>query len=360
LVWERIAGRWRDLAAAICLGLAISTRLTVLPAMAAFAMVLIAQHWRQTWRWLVPIAAGSAVTAAIFLPFVLAAREQLYFNILGLNLSLHSRDLIANLTQKARSLAHLVRNLLFPLMIIVWALAATAPGWKCWRVKLTGCWPRLTLWSWILAITAGHLAAKIFQESYQSLLYPLFAALIAAEAAHALEQIALTPRMRRALCQAFCTGCLLMLIAYGRQSLAHIDGRLPTRILSDQAELVRSLTSPGDVLFSADTALVAVEAGRELLPGMAGSDYFPDWPTDKCRRYRVTNDEILSEYLTNGRAKVVVVGGLSFTLSLPLLEPVPDEKRARLFELIATHYEFVREYPNIMVPGTVTRIYHRR
>jgi hypothetical protein len=300
------------------------------------------------------------VSVAIYLPFFLAARQQFLFNILGLNLSLHGRNAVASLAQKARSLAHLARNLLFPLLALMGAILLQPLRPRTWWRSLARPSERVFLWAWVLSITAGHLGAKIFQESYQSFLYPLLAALIAVELSRGVAGTAADRAARRTLAVTFGLGCMLMALAYGRESLSHIDGRLPTRVLAEQAELARSLTTSADRVFSADTALVAVCAGRTLLPGMAGSDYFPGWDSDRCRRYHVTNDEILTAYLLQRQAKLLIVGDASFTLSLPLLEPVPESQRQKLYGLIEENYELVREYPNLMVPGARTRFYVRR
>ncbi|MBN2053708.1 hypothetical protein JW905_02220 [bacterium] len=340
------------------LGLAVGTRLTVLPALlpSLYFVLRSSSQPARKWRAAAAVAVCLLVPLAIYLPFYAAAPDNFFFNIIGLNLSLHSRAPLQSLAAKFRTLAHLARHNYF---LLVCLAAVAINGVKARRGRLRGELSAqlhhpstvATLWAIVLIVSLGHLGAKIFQETYQSFLNPVVMALAAAHLARLTAGID-SPSTLRMVRATIVAGCLLTALGHGRENLQFINGMTSTSLVADQAAFIKRHTGVSDALFSADSPLLAVEADREVLPGMAGSDYFPYWPTDRCRRYHVLNDELILEYIEKRAGAMLLVGDGSFTLTLPELEPVPLEKRERIMTAIAEKYRLVRTDPNAHVPGT--------
>lgn len=340
----------------VFMSLTTLTRLTAAPGMVMLTWYVVTRNRRRITRSLTTIGIGAVIVLAGYGLFYYLAADRFWFNIIGLNLTLHSRNVLLNLTAKARTMVHLVKHNLFLWIclggVIIGKASHIRTSVKQWLIAPT---PKVMLWGLVAAISAGHFSAKIFQESYQSFIMPLIMLLVAVELAEWYRAAA--HQLRKQAAALFLVGCWLTLVSHGRENLQVVNGQSPLGLITEQAEFIRRHTQPEDLIFSADSALLAVETNREILPGMAGSDYFPAWDTQKCLRYRVTNTEIVTTYLTEQLGKVVIIGDLSYTLTLPELESVPEQTRQAIWEVLETHYWKAREDLNLHVPGSKVYFY---
>lgn len=307
----------------------------------------------------IPAAAASAILILIAYPFITGAGfEVVTFNLLGMNLSLHTHNTTANLLQKIRGTSQLIQNyfliilMIFSLMMIRFReIPVRHPG----DLLNTLTSPKSVLWIIAVSTMIIQMSAKMYQVSYQTIVMPLLACLTGIEWSIIFRRYdSSRQQMLRIL---FSTGCFLTVFAYGRTSIATIEGKPSIRALKQQADFVAMHTRPGDMIFSADSALVPVEAGRDILTGMAGSDLFPDWSTDQCKRYRVLNFDIMEEYIESGKAVMVIYGDRSFTLSLPYLEPIAKHRRDAFVGKIGRRYDLIGTFPNLFISGTSTYYY---
>jgi len=282
----------------------------------------------------------------------------LWFNLLGMNLSLHSHDLTANLLQKIRATSQLCRFYFFVILLTVPLVVLFLRQLKSLLFKplLTKIFsPVGMLWLMTTSLIAVHSIAKIYQVSYQTIIMPLLICLLSVEWVKIYRET--TVQTKKLLASGLMAGCLLTLLSYGRTSISLINGKPAMAVLAEQARFVRDNSKPGDQIFSADSALVPVEAGRSVLPGMAGSDLFPDWPTQKCLKYNVLNFELMKKYVCSRKAPILIHGDRSFSLSLPYLEPINPEVREDFLNEIKREYKLVKTYPNLFIPGTSTYYY---
>ncbi len=335
--------------------LTVCTRITALPALILAGMYILFRGADNRARF-IPLLVGIGVLTAICVPFVIMVGiDRLWFNLLGMNLSLHSGNLAANLHQKMQATSQLIRFyfliwvMLIPIGLRYFRQLFTQPLHA--SIRNLGS-PLGILWAIAMAILTGHSIAKIYQVSYQTIILPLIAGLVAVEWNRAIQS--LTSENRSFLKGFFIAGCLLTLISYGRASIGIIDGQPALVALWKQAAFIREHTAPEEAIFSADSALVAAEADRDVLPGMAGSDLFAGWSTDMCRYYRVLNFDIMNDYIIQQDAPVLVYGDKSFSLSLPVLEPIPENTRKDFIELIDQYYTQVMVFPNLFIPDTMT------
>ncbi len=341
--------------------LAVATRLTTAPLFCIVSLTIMLRGNSLKTRFL-PVFAGIAVLAGIYWPFISAAGfEQFWFNVMGMNLSLHTNNPEANLIQKARATAQLIRYY-FPLWIMaiplliqfIRKIKPSLPGFSI------SSWidPRRVLWLMTITMILVHSSAKLYQVSYQTIIMPLMICLIAAEWRNLYVRI--NPVSKRLYRGFFLALWVMGLLAYGRTSISIISGKPAMFALWEQAAFVREQTAPGDKIFTADSALVAAESGREIIEGMAGSDLFAGWDTEKCRKYKVLNFDIMTGHVKNHTGALLMMGDLSFHLSLPFLEPVPELPRKKFRNLIEKEYEQIAKFPNLMLPGTNSTYYRPR
>lgn len=339
----------------VFLSLAMGTRLTVLP---LFVLVMIYVLFRADTvrdRFL-PVIVSAVVLGAVYIPFVLAAGpERIWFNLLGMNLSLHSHNLSANLIQKARATRQLLRFYFVPWLLFVPIVFDGIQSLKdhgSRRFLKSAVSPRGFLWIITLVMLFVHSTAKLYQVSYQTIVMPLFFCLLAVE--WRKKFLSFNASSRRVSAIAFKVLFVISILAYGRTSISIVDGKPALFALWDQARFIREHTKPGDMIFSADSALAVVEANRDVLKGMAASDLFAGWSTEKCREYNVLNFPIMEAYVREQAGAMLIYGDLSFNLSLPYLEPVSKDQRNHLMKHIDRQYETVRSFPNLTLPGTQT------
>jgi predicted AlkP superfamily pyrophosphatase or phosphodiesterase len=343
--------RFKNSAWGLCaFSMALGTRLTTLP-MFLLASLYVVLKGTSVKKKLLPPLIAAALVIAIYTPFAFfAGMERFSFNIVGMNLSLHANDLQANVIQKARATFQLLR-FYFP----VWILILPLISMYIRNISVKKTLPVLSgnqavLWILTLGMVVFHSAAKLYQVSYQTIVMPLLFCLVAVQWRQIYAQSTKNNKLLyRGL---FVALWVLGLIVYGRTSLSITNGKPALIALWEQAAFVKHHTQPGDLIFSADSPLVPVESNRDVLQGMAGSDLFPEWTTEKCRHYGVLNFEIMSDYVRKQSASMLITGDLSFNISLPYLEPVSESERHSFITLIDKYYEIVGVFPNLMLPGT--------
>lgn len=337
------------------LSLALGTRLTLLPFIAyGFLYVLI--RGKNLTTKLLPILSSLMVILSIYLPFVLTAGiDRLWFNLLGMNLSLHSNNLSANLIQKARATSQLLR-FYFPIWLLFIPVAISAlthrENWSlrnAWKLLFSSSG---ALWVCPVGMLLVHSSAKLYQVSYQTIIMPLFMAALTIALIGFYKNWNRDKQRISGIVIAVMG--VLSLAAYGRTSIAILDGKPALFALWEQADFVRENTEPGQRLFSADSALVATEADRDILTGMAGSDLFAEWSTEKCRHYNVLNFEIMDDYIANQDGALLAYGDLSFGVTLPSLDPISESRKRSTMQTIHRHYRVEKSFPNLMLPGTRT------
>lgn len=340
------------------LACAVAIRLTAAPIICLAGLYVLVTGKDIKAR-ILPLIAGFFVLAAVYFPFIQATgMERFSFNVIGMNLSLHSDNVEANMIQKVRATIQLIR-FYFPVWLLILPLVFQyfrTSGTRS-RREIVASWlkPEGALWIICLVMLAVHSSAQLYQVSYQTIIMPVLICLTAVAWRRRYLQASL--ETRRLYAAGIIALWFMGVLAYGRTSISIVNGKPAMFALWEQARFVRQHTEPGDMLFTADSALVAAESGRKVLKGMAGSDLFADWPTDKCREYHVLNFDLISDSIKNREGALLMVGDLSFHVSLPSLEPVPDSRNQKIRHLIEQEYELLATYPNLLLPGTNTYYY---
>ncbi len=361
LILDRRPGLLYGSLSLIGLAVAVGTRLTLAPILVVAGLYLLVRATSHSVR--VIAALASALTlGSVFYPFIQSAGlERLLFNLLGMNLSLHSRNPLASMVQKLHATSQfceyyfLLTLLLIP-PIVLWIRAFRLTPLKPQVDRLLS--PEGILWAVFITQWTIHLSAKIYQVSYQTPIMPI--GFILAGLSWERLQRTLPISQKRLLALLLVSGGLLSIGAYGRTSIGLVDGKPVRAALEEQVRFLSSLTPPDSEVFSADSSLVPYEAGMHVLKGMSGSDLFPDWSDDRCRHFNVLNFNIMRHYITRQTADIVIYGDRSFTLSLPYLEPIPDSVRSEFVATIERYYERVGDFPNLFIPGSRTYYLKRK
>lgn len=341
--------------------LAVGTRLTLFPMLAIACLYILINSHSITSR-ILTITGTFLTLTTVFLPFIqLAGIERIVFNLLGMNLSLHSRNTSAVLFQKINASSQffdfyfLCSVLMIP-PVIIWTQNLTSSSlYKHLRSFATT--PGL-IWALFLSQWIIHLTAKIYQVSYQTPIMPIAILIIAISWATLLNGMA--PNLKHLFTIFLVSGTIFSILAYGRSSIGTIDGKPVLSALSQQVRFLQSVTPSGSRIFSADSSLVPLEANMSVLDGMAGSDLFPDWSNTKCQHFHVLNFDIMRDVIEAQEADIVIYGDRSFTLSLPYLEPIPPIIRSDFIAHVERHYERIAVFPNLFIPGTKTYYLKRK
>lgn len=333
--------------------LAVATRLTTLPFFILVCLYVLYKANGVKSKVIPPLFA-STLLIALYFPFILLTGfERFRFNIIGMNLSLHAYNASTVITQKLRATSQLLRYyfpawIMFIPLIFQYVRSFEKKSLKEHLSDLTE--HKAVLWIAVLGMLTVHSSARIYQVSYQTIIMPLLMALIVLEWRKIF--IATDRQSRILYLGCFIALWILGVLAYGRTSLSIIDGKPALLALREQADFIREHTEPDDKVFSADSPLAVTESGREILPGMAGSDLFEDWDIEKCREYNVLNFDIMTDYVQSKVSPLLIMGDKSFTKSLPYLNTISDNRRNAFLQVIDREYETIKVFPNLLLPGT--------
>lgn len=370
VLYTSIKKPWRYCLAIAILTIGIGIRLTQLPALLIILAGIIILEWRNKKNFIYPMITFIGMGLLIFLPFAMPGWEQFYYNIIGHNLDINFGGITKGLTVKLRVINELVRYYFFSLLLLAFIISyrlvkmSPRPSLKEWVLR---CLPRqragsgseylLMLWLVVIIMTGSHVLAKFPQTSYQTTIFPLLALLIGVSLSGIYNGLSSVGPIRAGLNMAFVAGCILTVLSYGRTSLAPTDNRHSPMFIKEAVSFVRAHTRPGDQIISCDTPLIAVEAQRELLPGFAWNEYYPEWSIDRAKKMVVVNNEILQNYLAIKAARAVIISDASFTLSFPSFRPLGPQKRAKVIKMIQTYYYLAKAFPNIYNSDLKTYVY---
>ncbi|MGB3977108.1 MAG: alkaline phosphatase family protein [bacterium] len=360
MIFAKSSPNFRDSLFGLCaFALAVATRLTTLPFFLLVCLYILfkAKGFKSK---VIPPLLASAMLVAIFLPFIfLTGFERFRFNIIGMNLSLYAFNISTVFAQKFKATAQLFRFyfpvwIMFIPLVFRYLTSFRKKPLKENLIDLSG--HQAVLWIAVLGMLTVHSSARIYQASYQTIIMPLLMALIVIGWRKLFETMDV--QSRSLLLSCFIALWIFGVLAYGRSSLSIIGGKPALMALREQADFIRQHTKPGDRVFSADSPLAVTESGREVLPGMAGSDLFADWDTEKCREYNVLNFDIMTDYVQSQAGSLLIMGDMSYTKSLPYLNPISSDRRNAFLQVIDSEYETIGVFPNLLLPGTYS--YYKR
>ena len=281
--------------------LATGTRISVAVVIVPLALYLVVTSRR---RWRIALVTGATAILAlglVFGPFLLQAREVLFYNIFGFHTDrMHPA---MQLRAMRRSLLRFITDFPIPVLLgcaglAIWAFRVRlAPDrHRAWQHHL----PQLMVGLVVLSLIAAHLIPRTTDSYYNSLQMPLLNIMGALALVWAWRSLAGRPALRWAGAILLPAVVLLNGIQQGFALVSHNLVAMPPQnqiaLARDAATFLNQTTPPGSQILTFDTYL-GLESGRRIVPGfeMSFFGYRPTWSTDQAKKYRVVNNELLLE-----------------------------------------------------------------
>ena len=284
--------------------LATGTRISVAVAIVPLALYLVVTSRR---RWRIALVTGATAILAlglVFGPFLLQARDVLFYNIFGFHTDRMQPAM--QLRAMRRSLIRFITRLPDSRLAglrgpghLGCRIARLAPDRRrAWQHHF----PALIVGLVVLSLLVAHLIPRTTDSYYNSLQMPLLNILGALVLVWAWRSFAGRPALRWAGVALLAAVILLNGIQQTRALVSHNLVAVPPRnqieLARDAATFLKQTTPPGSQILTFDTYL-GLESGRRIAPGfeMSFFGYRPTWSTDQAQKYRVVNNELLLEAL---------------------------------------------------------------
>ena len=281
--------------------LATGTRLSIAVAIVPLALYLVVIS-RQRWR-IALVMGATAILALglVFGPFLLQARDVLFYNVFGFHTDRMQPAM--QLRAMRRSLVGFVEDFPIPILLgcaglVIWAskIYLAPDRRRAWQHHF----PALTVGLVVLSLLVAHLIPRTTDSYYNSLQMPLLNVLGALVLTWMWYRLAGRPALRWAgailLAAVILSNGIQQGSALVGQHLITIPPRNQIELVKDAAAFLKQTTPPESQILTFDTYL-GLESGRRIVPGfeMSFFGYQPTWSTDQARKYRVVNNELLLE-----------------------------------------------------------------
>lgn len=334
-------GTARYAAAAVLAILAAATRLTLVPAAVLLILTVIVHSvkYRRTIPWTALVAAGVSA-AALSLPFLIADREAVLYNLIGIHTSAASGPYLFSFAKQIRVLAKLV--VFYPLLSIGFAGIVIAVFKGRLRWKQFGLMDGAML-AVIGTVTAAHLSANWFSMGYQSVLMPLTAAWIGGLLGRSMgfRGIGRTSLVLAA------AAALVAGAAGWRQHVWRFDVSA-MRSLAFIGEVIEKQVPPSRTV-AACNAVFALQAHRRPTGAFGGAPftYTPRWDDATCRRYGGMNNRMIIDLIQRREPGALLFESDSFAVGFPGFYPVPQETQDAIFDAVGMHYQETARLRNL-------------
>lgn len=331
--------------------LAAGTRISAGAGVAVAFVYLFFQRDTIKAGWLA-FAGGAALAAVpVFLRWHLTAPEGFLFGVFEYHAARSAGGLMQALVYKAGFISRVVQGyfvaIALGLALIVWQLLRgriSTPD----RRK-----PSILVWAVVAAISLVHFAAPFPYDDYQALVFPLFAAVLAAalvrrvvapspESGFASQWLVLTV-FGLCVAAAFSSPINQSWFVRGQDRMWWRLREKPALAqLQETGKWIRENTKPGARILTQDLYL-AVEADRNVMPGleMGPFSYFPDMEQGRSRRLHVLNRNRMANLILSSRAPIAALSGYSFAVASPRIEETSIEDQSDFYRRLTAHYELL-------------------
>jgi len=302
---------WRYPLALVAVFLATATRLTAAP----LGLLLLAYIWTRREGMRGPLIVCAALLALTGAWAMLVGPDRAWLNLVGYHLPNHPRPawhvemaMAEHLRLVAGALAGTMHRYLLVLGPPLVALVI------CRRRRAGGGGEALPeAWTLIAAgalLYLAHAPAGGFGHFYFSMSLPLIATGAGVMIVASARRLELAPGQWMILALA-CALLMALTVARSVEETRYrctFAGETQLAQLQRVAGIVREIVPPGEELLTFSPYL-AVEAGRDvpLVMSMAWWCYYPDLPTEQCRRWGVVNGELLCRLVDERRVSAAAI-----------------------------------------------------
>ena len=352
--------------AAVCLVLAVGTRLSVAPVLALFLCCCGILEWRN-WRLLGTVAGVTTVSlAVVYGPFMAMDFEVFSKEVYFFNLPEHhgASSFWATLPGKAFSTLKLVRDYMFVTAICVALLAAACgDGVKDLFARSKKSPLIAFLASGVGALFAAHFVPATTFHNYHAVAFP-WAAILAGCGIASLVDGVKGKEVRRGVVLIIVT--VACAAGYPR-SLAWFDitslDDTDLRKISRLADVLRTQASGDGKVWSFELS-IPLAAGRDVPDRMAMGvfGFFSRYGGERGERFKVTDMDWHQRHLRNEKPQVIILRDSDFVMS-HLVEVASEEKLSRqsVFETaMGDDYELVHETDSFGWHQDTVRVFIRK
>ncbi|MFC1467905.1 hypothetical protein ACFLQY_04370 [Verrucomicrobiota bacterium] len=201
------------------------------------------------------------------------------------------------------------------------------------------------LWICGIAVSAVHFFAPFPYDDYQVIIFPVFCAALAGSLISSVK-VERVPRVLMFF--------LLVSVAGAFSSPINQDWFIRGRdriwwerkeksdlmLLREAAAYVQANSPEESVLLTQDVYL-AVEAGRDVPPGMEMGPFcfYPEMSDEQAEKMHLLNQSKLLEILSQGNEPMAAFSGYGLAIESPSLIEVSADRRAELETALMKHYE---------------------
>lgn len=336
---------------ALATGTRLSAAIVIVP-LALYLLVTSKRRWRTV---LVVLISALAALGIIFGPFLLTGREVMLYDIFGF----HTDRMLPEWQLRAmrRSLSNFVTD--FPIPFALGCTGLVLSAHALWhssgrRQAFWRLYPALTVGMIVLALLVAHLVPRTTDSFYNALQMPLLSVLGSLVLVRVWRRALHGQPMRRQVTVGLLA--IMVLLNAAQQTRVMLHRGLVTippvnqiELARDAALFLRENTPPGGRILTFENFL-ALEADRDIPPGfeMSVFAYQPTWSTERARRYRVVNNELLLEAMHSNPAAAA--------FSVFNLDSLYGE-RDMLLTTLQEEFRWVKTIPGLGPTGDDLRIY---
>lgn len=371
--------RWRLIVAAAALMFAAGARISLVAVLPVLWLGLWLERraWPAAWLWFG--IGGLAAALLVFLPFAAVAPEGLWFGMVEYHAGRSPGGFAAAMVLKAGFVSRVVQAY-FVAVAAGLALLADQLCFDRAGAANRACRPAIP--AALLKAAAGSLALVTFvhalspfpYDDYQVVLYAPVCALLAAAIVRRIGDGDDDASRMRFVVLLFLAVATFASFASPINQDWFISGRdriwwrvkpqSDLRTLRMAANRISALyddATTGRELLTQDPYL-AIEAGctMPLVMAMGPFSYFPDMTTERARRLRVMNRELLIDTLRHSQAPVAAFSGYGLSIAAPSITELPADERALLQQTLLERYALVDTISDFGQAHTELEIYRRR
>jgi len=232
------------------------------------------------------------------------------------------------------------------------------------------------MWIAVAAVSLTHFLAPFPYEDYQVFVMPVLAAALAVSLSEVVLSVTGPVEERSSRWLLWLTALVLLVSTAAAFSSPinqnwFVRGRdriwwpfrtqSPVQQLSDVSAWIGKLSWLDRTLLTQD-AYIAVQAGMDVPEGMEMGPfcYYPDMDTEKAKRLRVLNREMMIELLRSVDAPVAAFSGYGLAIRGPEVMPLPVDEQKMLWSIIEERYEPICDVEHFGQGDTTLRILVRR